>query len=65
MITMNKIKRREIELLTRTSKGHGIPFKLANDLLKTAKKLSYENHSSTARIKEYRDIIYFHAKKIN
>ncbi|WP_404458423.1 DNA modification system-associated small protein [Oceanobacillus kapialis] len=62
---MNKIKRREIELLTRKSKEHEIPYKLASDLLKTAKKLSYENHSPAARIKEYQDLIYFHTKNTN
>ena len=59
---MNKIQRREIEILVKVCKRHDIPLKLAKTLLKTAKSFSYENQTQTARRKEYQDIISFHDK---
>ena len=62
---MKEIKRRELELLARVCNKNNVPLKLAKDLLKTAEKLSYENVSQGARIKEYQELIDFHAKIIN
>lgn len=59
---MKEIKRREIELLAKVCNQHNVPLKLAKDLIKSAEKLSYENVSQGARIKEYQDLIDFHAK---
>ncbi|MCM3741904.1 hypothetical protein M3210_16750 [Oceanobacillus luteolus] len=59
---MNKIERREIEILVRVSKQHDLPLKLMKTLLQTAKKFTYENQTSTARRKEYQDLISFHDK---
>jgi len=62
---LKEIKRRELELLARVCNKNNVPLKLAKDLLKTAEKLSYENVSQGARIKEYQELIDFHAKIIN
>lgn len=58
---MNKITRRETEILVKVCKEYDIPLKLARTLLKTAKRLSYENQTQAARQKEYQDIITFHS----
>lgn len=60
---MNKVKRREIEILVRVCKEHDIPLKLAKTLLKQSKAFSYENQTQTARRKEYKDLISFYDKK--
>ncbi|WP_188207543.1 DNA modification system-associated small protein [Alkalibacillus aidingensis] len=62
---MKEIERREIEILANICYKNDVPLKLGKDLLKTAKNLSYENHSDRARVKEYQDLIYFHSKKSN
>lgn len=62
---MKEIKRRETELLAGKCIENGVPLKLAKDLLKSAKKLSYENQSKGARVKEYHELIYFHSKNQN
>lgn len=62
---MNKIKRREIEILVKVCKQNDIPLKLAKTLLKTAKSLSYENHTQTARQKEYQNLINFYTKNLD
>jgi len=59
---MNKIQRRELELLVRVSKDNDVPIKLMKTLLKTAKTFSYENQTARARRMEYQDIISFHDK---
>ncbi|GAA0503205.1 hypothetical protein GCM10008986_33550 [Salinibacillus aidingensis] len=59
---MKEVKRREIELLAKTAYDNDVPLKLAKDLLKTAEKLSYENHTQGSRVKEYQDLIYFHSR---
>lgn len=60
---MNRIKRREIEILTKVCKENEIPLKLVRTLLSEAKKLSYENQTQNGRIKQYQDIISFYANK--
>lgn len=62
---MNKIQKREIELLVKISKKHNVPLKLMKSLLKTAKSFSYENQTSTARINEYQNLISFYEKNRN
>ena len=59
---MKEIKRREINLLNKLCSDEGIPVELANQLLKSAKKFSYENVPATARTKDYQDLIDFHTK---
>lgn len=60
---MNKeSKRRELELLVSISKENGISAKMAQDLLKAARKFSYENVSQGTRIKEYQNLIEFYSK---
>lgn len=63
MIILKEMERREIELLAKVCNQNNIPLRLAKDLLKTAKKLSYENVTSGARIKEYEEIIHMHTNK--
>ncbi|EWG08356.1 DNA modification system-associated small protein [Cytobacillus firmus] len=60
---MKEIKRRELELLAKVCNQNDVPLKLAKDLIKSAEKLSYENVSQGGRIKEYKDLFYFHTKK--
>ena len=57
------MEKREIELLAKVCNQNNIPLRLAKDLLKSAKKLSYENVTSGARIKEYEEIIHMHTNK--
>ena len=59
---MKKAKIRELELLKSTCDQHEIPFKLAQDLIKSAMKHSYENVSQGTRVKELQDLIKFHSK---
>jgi hypothetical protein len=59
---MNEMKIRELNLLAKICDQNDISLKLARELLRSAKSLSYENVSQNARIKEYQDLIEFHAK---
>jgi hypothetical protein len=59
---MKEIKRRELELLAKICNQKNVPLKLAKDLISSAEKLSYENVSQGARIKEYQELIDFHGK---
>lgn len=61
---MNEIRKKEVELLAKLTYENDVPLKLAKDLLKTAEKLSYENHNNRGRVKEYQDLILFHANKL-
>ena len=61
---MKEIKRKEVGILAGLCYESPVPLKLAKDLLKSAEKLSYENQTDKARMKEYRDLISFHANKI-
>lgn len=54
------MERRELELLAKICNRNNVPLKLAKDLLKTSKKLSYENISASARMREYEEIINIH-----
>lgn len=56
------MKIRELELLAKICDQNDISLKLARELLRTAKTLSYENVTQSARIKEYHDLIKFHSK---
>ncbi|MFD0824423.1 DNA modification system-associated small protein [Neobacillus sp. M.A.Huq-85] len=59
---MKEIRRREIELLAKICYENNFHLKLAKDLIKVAERLSYENVSQGARIKEYQELIDFHIK---
>ena len=59
---MKKSKIRELELLRTVCKQHDVPLKLAQDLIKSAKKYSYENVSQGTRVKDLQELIEFHSK---
>ena len=59
---MKEMERRELELLAKVCYKNEIPLKLAKDLIKTAKKLSYENATNGARMMEYDELIRIHKK---
>ncbi|MFJ7850013.1 DNA modification system-associated small protein [Peribacillus sp. NPDC097206] len=59
---MKDIKKREIELLAKICKQNDVPFNLATELISTARKLSYENVSSSKRVNEYQEIIAYRYK---
>ncbi|KKK39222.1 hypothetical protein WQ57_05520 [Mesobacillus campisalis] len=59
---MKQIEKRELELLAKICNQNNIPLKLAKELLKTSKKLSYENVTAGARIKEYEELINIYSK---
>jgi hypothetical protein len=59
---MNEMKIRELNLLAKICDQNDISLKLARELLRTAKSLSYDNVSQSGRIKEYQDLIEFHSK---
>jgi hypothetical protein len=59
---MKEMKIRELNLLAKICDQNDISLKLARELLRSAKKLSYENVTQGARVKEYQDLIEFHAK---
>jgi hypothetical protein len=59
---MKEIRRRELELLAKVCNNNNVPLKLAKDLIKAAGKLSYDNTTQGARIKEYQELIDFHIK---
>lgn len=64
MIKLNKIQRREIELLVKISNQYDVPRDLIKTLLNTAKNFSYENQTASARKNEYHNLIRFYGKKI-
>lgn len=59
---MNSNKRKEIELLTSICKRNEISPKLAQNLIQSAKKFSYENVSQGTRVKELQELIEFYSK---
>lgn len=63
MINLNKVQRREIELLVKISNQYEVPRDLIKTLLDTAKNFSYENQTDSARRNEYHDLIRFYDKK--
>lgn len=59
---MNKFKEKELQILSEICKDNGLSIKSVHQLLKSAEKFSYENISSSARKKEYLDLIDFYIK---
>ncbi|MGE6486898.1 DNA modification system-associated small protein [Paenisporosarcina sp. NPDC076898] len=59
---MKESKRRELELLHKLCKEKNISTALAQDLITSSKKFSYENVTQSARIKEYQELINYHTK---
>ena len=59
---MKDNKRRELELLASICKQNGISTKLAQSLIQSAKKFSYENVSQGTRLKELQELIEFYSK---
>ncbi|MBM7691633.1 hypothetical protein JOC77_001040 [Peribacillus deserti] len=62
---MKDNRKRELEVLNRVCKQNDIPIKLASELLKAAKKFSYENVPNGTRITEYQDLIKYLSKEDN
>ncbi len=62
MSKLKEMERRELEVLAKICNNNNIQLKLAKDLLKTSKRLSYENYSTGARTKEYEEIIRIYTK---
>jgi hypothetical protein len=61
---MNKMKIREIELMSKVCARNDIPTKLGKALIKMAKDEAYENNTKAARVKEYQTLIEFHFKEV-
>ena len=59
---MDKLKEKELELLSKICKENDLPIKSLHQLLKTAEKFSYENASAGARKKEYLYLVNFYIK---
>jgi len=59
---MDKLKEKELEILSNICKDNDLSIKSLHQLLKTAEKFSYENISPAARKKEYFDLIDFYVK---
>ncbi|MRX73050.1 hypothetical protein GJU40_12955 [Bacillus lacus] len=62
---MNKIKIREIELMSKVCARNEIPTTLGKALLKMAKNEAYKNNTQATRVKEYQNLIDFHFKEKN
>jgi len=69
IIVRNKVRylkeskrRRELELLHKLCKEHNISTTLAQELITSSKKFSYENVNQSTRIKEYQELINYHTK---
>lgn len=60
---MNKLKDKELEILTKICHEHNLPFKLVQQLISSAEKFTYENTTANARKKEYQDLIDFYSKR--
>lgn len=56
------MKKRELELLKNICKENDVPLKLAQELIRTSKKFSYENVSKSTRTNEYQHLIDYHNK---
>lgn len=59
---MDKLKEKELVILSKICKDNDLSIKSLHQLLKTAEKFSYENVSAGARKKEYLDLIDFYIK---
>lgn len=60
---MKEIKKREMGLLEKLCLENNLDIKLMKQLKNVAEINAYENKSSTARRKEYTDLIDFYIKK--
>jgi len=59
---MNDTKKRELELLVSICEKNKISPKLAQNLIQSAKRFSYENVSQGMRLKELQELIEFYSK---
>lgn len=62
---MNKVNKRELELLASVCLKNDVPLKLAKELIKASEKHSYENVTPGARISEYEELINYFSKNNN
>ncbi|KRF01089.1 hypothetical protein ASG89_26130 [Paenibacillus sp. Soil766] len=61
---MNKLKEKELQLLSKLCRENNLPLKMVSELLKSAEKFSYENTTDTVRVKDYTGLIDFYSKDI-
>ncbi|WP_419883516.1 DNA modification system-associated small protein [Peribacillus sp. B-H-3] len=59
---MKDNKKRELEVLNRVCTQNDISVKLVSELIRAAKKFSYENVSDGTRVTEYQDLIKYLSK---
>ena len=59
---MSNRKTKELELLAKICKENDVSFKMANSLIKSAVKYSYENVTQGTRTNDYQQLIEFYSK---
>lgn len=57
---MQKMKEKEIQLLSKICREHDLPMKMVSELLKSAIKFSYENTAESVRLKDYSELIDYY-----